>query len=92
MAVCRGNLTTPHTLQNLFQVIYKSITIYGLFVFEHDHKYREEFYKNIPEWIAKGEIKYTEEVQDGLEKVGHAIVAQQKGQNIAKSVIKVADE
>lgn len=91
-AISGYNSGNAQPVRNLFQVIYKSITIYGLFVFEHDHKYREEFYKNIPEWITKGEIKYTEEVQDGLEKVGHAIVAQQKGQNIAKSVIKVADE
>ncbi|KAK1230320.1 hypothetical protein PQX77_006593 [Marasmius sp. AFHP31] len=91
-AISGYNSGNAEPIRNLFQVIYKSITIYGLYVFEHDHKYREEFYKNVPEWITKGEIKYTEEVQDGLEKVGEAILAQQKGQNVAKSVIKVADE
>jgi NADPH-dependent curcumin reductase CurA len=76
----------------LAQTIYKSLTIYGLFVFEHDHKYREEFYKTIPPLIAKGEIKYMEEIEHGLEKVGEAILKQQKGLNKAKVVVKVADE
>ncbi|EEB89727.1 hypothetical protein MPER_12143 [Moniliophthora perniciosa FA553] len=76
----------------LGQVIYKSITINGLYVFEHDHKYREEFYQTIPALIAKGEIKYTEEIENGLETVGEAIYKQQKGLNKAKVVIKVADE
>ncbi|KAK7047624.1 hypothetical protein VNI00_006392 [Paramarasmius palmivorus] len=84
-----GN-STP--VRALAQTIYKSLTIYGLFVFEHDHKYREEFYKTIPPLIAKGEIKYTEEIEHGLEKVGEAILKQQKGLNKAKVVVKVADE
>uniref|UniRef100_A0A0W0GAY4 Enoyl reductase (ER) domain-containing protein n=1 Tax=Moniliophthora roreri TaxID=221103 RepID=A0A0W0GAY4_MONRR len=76
----------------LGQTIYKSITISGLYVFEHDHKYREEFYQTIPPLIAKGEIKYTEEVENGLEIVGEAIYKQQKGLNKGKVVIKVADD
>ncbi|KAK1230319.1 hypothetical protein PQX77_006592 [Marasmius sp. AFHP31] len=79
-------------VRNLAQIMYKNITIYGFYIYEHDHKYREEFYKTVPEWIANGQIKYAEEVYDGLEKVGEAILAQQKGQNVAKSVVKVADE
>ncbi|KAL0066286.1 hypothetical protein AAF712_006717 [Marasmius tenuissimus] len=79
-------------VRNLAQIMYKNITIYGFYIYEHDHKYKEEFYKTVPEWIAKGQIKYAEEVYDGLEKVGEAILAQQKGQNVAKSVVKVSDE
>jgi NADPH-dependent curcumin reductase CurA len=42
--------------------------------------------------VADGRLKYKEEVWDGLEKAGDAILAIQKGQNKAKLVIKVADE
>ncbi|KAI3615001.1 hypothetical protein WG66_016886 [Moniliophthora roreri] len=76
----------------LGQTIYKSITISGLYVSDHDHKYREEFYQTIPPLIAKGEIKYTEEAENGLETVGEAIYKQQKGLNKGKVVIKVADD
>ncbi|KAL0563372.1 hypothetical protein V5O48_018697 [Marasmius crinis-equi] len=91
-AIAGYNSGNAQPVRNLYQIIYKSVTIQGLYIFDHEDKYKEEFYKIVPEWIAKGKIKYTEEVQDGLEKVGEAILAQQKGQNIAKSVIKVADE
>ena len=42
--------------------------------------------------VASGKLKYKEEVWEGLEKLGDAILAVQKGQNKAKMVIKVADE
>ncbi|KAF9264322.1 NAD(P)-binding protein [Marasmius fiardii PR-910] len=86
-----GYNTGGEPVRNLVQIIYKGVTIYGLYVFEHDHKYREEFYKVMPELVAKGEIKYTEEVTVGLEKAGEVILAQQKGLNKAKSVVKVAN-
>ncbi|KAK7029595.1 hypothetical protein VNI00_014472 [Paramarasmius palmivorus] len=84
-----GN-STP--VKALGQIIYKSITIYGLYVFENDHKYKDEFYKTIPHLISEGQIRYTEELESGLEKVGEAILKQQKGQNNGKIVIHVADE
>ncbi|KAJ7904028.1 hypothetical protein B0H13DRAFT_2233926 [Mycena leptocephala] len=55
-------------------------------------KYLPEFYATIPEKLASGEIKYTEEVTRGLDKVGEVILAVQKGMNKAKAVVLVAEE
>lgn len=54
-------------------------------------KYLNEFYTTVPEKLAKGEIKYREDVSHGLDKVGDVILAVQKGTNKAKAVIHVAD-
>ncbi|EPS93579.1 hypothetical protein FOMPIDRAFT_1055850, partial [Fomitopsis schrenkii] len=53
--------------------------------------YREQFYKEIPAAVASGVIKYSEDRSRGLESVGEAIIAVQKGTNNGKKVIVVAD-
>jgi len=72
-------------------VIGKDITIRGFIVSRLMGKYLNEFYTTVPEKLAKGEIKYREDVSHGLDKVGDVILAVQKGTNKAKAVIHVAD-
>lgn len=68
------------------------MSINGLLVFDHHHKYGEEFYKIVPEKLANGELKYTEDATKGLENGGEAILEVQKGVNTAKKIIIVADD
>ena len=77
---------------NLFNIISRGLKIYGFIVFWLHHKYLENFYKEIPKKIAAGEFKYIEDVTEGLDKAGHALLAVQKGLNKGKSVIIVARE
>ncbi|KAH9479936.1 Zinc-type alcohol dehydrogenase-like protein PB24D3.08c [Psilocybe cubensis] len=79
-------------IKNLFHVVAKSLTISGFIIFRLEAKYREEFYKVLPPLVASGEIKYSEDVYNGLDKVGDVILAVQKGTNKAKAVVHVADE
>ena len=72
-------------------VIGKDITIRGFIVQRSLGKYHNEFHATIPDKLVKGEIKYTEDVSHGLDKVGDVILAVQKGTNKAKAVIHVAD-
>ena len=55
-------------------------------------QYREQFYKEFPAAVASGALKYSEDRTLGLEGVGEAIVAVQKGTNKGKKVIVVAEE
>ncbi|KAH6871380.1 alcohol dehydrogenase [Coprinopsis sp. MPI-PUGE-AT-0042] len=79
-------------IKNLMHVVSKSISMHGFIVSRLEHKYEDDFYKNVPDMVADGRLKYKEEVWEGLEKAGEAILAIQKGLNKAKLVIKVADE
>ncbi|KAF9464080.1 hypothetical protein BDZ94DRAFT_1217248 [Collybia nuda] len=79
-------------IENLFLVIAKSISIQGIAVARLEDKYRTGFYDNVPQKIARGEIKYSEEIVKGLEGVGEALLSVQKGTNKAKVIILVADE
>lgn len=57
-----------------------------------EHELNEEFYEIIPKAISDGKIKWREEVWDGLDQVGDAILAGQKGTNKAKVVVRVASQ
>ncbi|KAJ7262921.1 hypothetical protein C8J57DRAFT_1513161 [Mycena rebaudengoi] len=87
-----GYNTGPQGIKNLGQLIGKSISMHGVFVFHLQPKYDEEFYATVPEKIVSGEIKYREEVSRGLDKVGNVMLDVQKGTNKAKAVIIVANE
>lgn len=86
-----GYNTGSAPIRNLVNVIGKDITIRGFIVARLMGKYLNEFYTTVPEKLAKGEIKYREDVSHGLDKVGDVILAVQKGTNKAKAVIHVAD-
>ncbi|KAJ3517329.1 hypothetical protein NLJ89_g582 [Agrocybe chaxingu] len=79
-------------VRNIFLVIGKSITMTGFIVSRIEHKYNEQFYKEVPAKVASGELKYREHVYNGLEKLGDVILAVQKGENKAKAVVHVADD
>ena len=55
-------------------------------------KYAQEFYTTVPAQIARGEIKYVEDITEGLDKVGEAILANLSGTNKGKGVVLVAKE
>ncbi|KXN83392.1 Zinc-type alcohol dehydrogenase-like protein PB24D3.08c [Leucoagaricus sp. SymC.cos] len=79
-------------VRNLDQIFSKSLTVHGFIVIRLEAEYDEEFYEVMPKAIAEGKIKWREEVWEGIDKVGDAILAIQKGENKAKTVVRVASE
>ena len=77
-------------LKNAMQIVSKSLSINGFIVSRLQEKYDAAFYAEIPKLVADGKLKYKEEVFEGLQSVGDAILAVQKGTNKAKAVIRVA--
>ncbi|KAG6824301.1 hypothetical protein H0H92_007289 [Tricholoma furcatifolium] len=79
-------------LYNIMRIIERSISMNGFIIFRMEQKFNDAFYATIPDKVAKGELKYTEEVTDGLQKVGDVLLAVQKGENKAKAVVRVAEK
>lgn len=75
---------------SLMNIIGHEIKLYGFIVSSLKHKYEEDFYREVPQLVAQGEIKYSEDVTDGLKYAGHALTAVQTGTNTGKSVILVS--
>jgi len=78
--------------QNLNKIFEKCLDIHGFLVGMLEPEYGKEFYEVMPKMIAEGRIRWREEVWDGLDKVGEAILAVQKGENKAKTVVRVASD
>jgi hypothetical protein len=83
----------PYHIKNLFHIVSKGLTLNG-FILGRDlgAKWEPEFKKGFTEKVAKGEFKIKEDVSRGLDKVGDAILAVQKGLNNGKAVVVLADE
>ncbi|KAF9040088.1 alcohol dehydrogenase [Panaeolus papilionaceus] len=85
-----NNGGTP--IKNLSHVIAKSITISGFIVWRLEENWGKKFWEYVAPRVASGEIKYKEQVYNGLDKEPQAILDVQKGNNTGKVVIHVADE
>lgn len=77
-------------LKNYFKFVTNEIKLSGFIQGSLAHKYEEDFYKIIPKRIASGEIKYTEDLTEGLQNAGHGLVSVLNGTNKGKKIIVVA--
>lgn len=78
--------------KNLAQLIYRSLKMIGFVVNKLRPKYVNTFYATAPGMVARGELKYSEDVFEGLERVGEAFVVMLQGRNLGKVVVRVAQE
>ncbi|KAK0231950.1 hypothetical protein EDD85DRAFT_849396 [Armillaria nabsnona] len=86
------NFKDGYPFKNIFEIVSKRITINGFIEFDLTDKWKDEFYRVVPKKIASGEFKYAEDITNGLEYAGEVIRRIQTGQNIAKSVVLVAED
>ncbi len=73
----------------LGQLLRKRILIQGFIIFEDFAPLYPEFAKAMNGWIENGQVKYREEILDGLEAAPAAFVGMLKGENFGKRVIRV---
>ncbi|PCH38833.1 alcohol dehydrogenase [Wolfiporia cocos MD-104 SS10] len=82
----------PYHVKNLTYIMSKELKISGFVVSSLHAKYLDEFYRQIPPMVARGELLYTEDIASGLENAGQAILDVQTGRNKGKSVVVVAQD
>ena len=71
------------------ELLSKSITIRG-FIQREFRKQRPEFLADMGTWIKSGQIKYREDIVEGLENAPEAFLRLFSGANLGKLVIKVS--
>lgn len=93
--VCCGmisqyNTQTPEPIHNLIKIVSKSLEIRG-FIVSDSPEMTEPFRKEVTEWLKAGDIKYREDVVEGIENTPDALVGVLRGKNFGKQVVRVAD-
>lgn len=87
-----GPFSSPDKLPLLMRkILVKSLTIRG-FIQREFASQRSEFYRQMPRWIAEGQVRYREDIVDGLENAPEAFIGLLQGRNFGKLVIRVSPD
>jgi len=63
----------------------------GFLVFQFADKYPQAL-KQMAEWLRAGQLKYREEIEEGIENTPRAFMAMLSGRNTGKQLVRVRDE
>ncbi|MCC1491668.1 NADP-dependent oxidoreductase [Cognatishimia sp. F0-27] len=81
------DLSGPDKLPGLWRaVLVKRLSINGMIVFDHWHRFRE-FTETIGPKVAAGEIAYLEDIAHGLDAMPEAFIGMLKGANTGKQIV-----
>jgi hypothetical protein len=68
----------------------KRIRMHGFIIFDdYAHRY-PEFAQAMRQWLASGQIRFREDVVDGLENAPQAFIGLLEGKNFGKLIVRVA--
>ena len=71
-------------------LLVKRIKMQGFIIFDdYGHRYGE-FFAQMSEWLAQGQIKFREDIVDGLENAPQAFIGLLEGKNFGKLVVRVS--
>lgn len=68
----------------------KAARMQGFLVWDYEHRY-EEAVARLAAWVRGGQLRYREEIRDGLEHAPDAIASLYRGDNLGKRLIRLHD-
>jgi len=74
----------------MLTVLRRSLLIRGFLYSEFVSDYYDDFLEEVGPLVANGEIRYREQMVEGLEAAPSAFVGMLEGQNFGKVIVKVA--
>jgi NADPH-dependent curcumin reductase CurA len=69
-------------------ILTKRVKMQGFIIFDHYDR-NKEFLRDMSAWLAAGQIKYREDVVEGLSKAPEAFIGLLQGANFGKLVVRV---
>jgi NADPH-dependent curcumin reductase CurA len=68
----------------------RGVTVGNLFVGDYVESHHDVFLRDMAGWVASGEVKYLEDIREGLETLPAAFAEMLKGGNFGKMLVRVA--
>ena len=95
IAICgqisQYNLPEPELApRSLGLLVQKQAKVEGFLVFNFAHRH-EHARQRMAEWIRTGQLKYKEDVVDGLENAPDAFIGMMTGENFGKLIVRVGE-
>lgn len=88
-----GKDTTPYGLKNYSAVVRKRLRYQGFIVYDPNIiRWKAERDENVSKWIADGSFKSIDHVTVGMDNAVDGFLGMLKGENLGKSILKIADE
>lgn len=78
----------PPQMQNLFHIISKSLRVEGFLLFNFVHRYPHAL-AELREWNDNGQLRYNEEIGEGLEQAIPLFLALFSGENRGKPIVRL---
>ena len=93
--IANYNLTGPppgtdQTARLMGRVLVRRLTLRGFIVFDHVDR-MPDFLRDVGAWIRSGELKYREDIVEGLENAVTAFQGLFQGRNFGKLLVRVSD-
>ena len=83
-----NNTDAGYQVKNLSQIVGKSLRIQG-FIVSDNWDMRPAFMQDMADWIASGQLKYSETIDSGIENAAGAFLKLFKGENFGKMLVKL---
>jgi NADPH-dependent curcumin reductase CurA len=77
-------------VKNLGTMVGNKVKMQGFIVSDH-MDLKPEFMAEMSGWLAKGKIKYREDITQGLENAPAAFIGMLKGENFGKQVVQIGE-
>jgi NADPH-dependent curcumin reductase CurA len=88
--ISQYNLEKPEPLYNSMYIVSKRIKLDGFIIMDH-MDFEETFLKDVTPLLVNGQVKYKEDIVNGIENTPQALVDVLHGKNFGKMVVHVAD-
>jgi NADPH-dependent curcumin reductase CurA len=72
-------------------VLVKRARMQGFLIFDYAQRYSEAL-RELESWVRAGEIRYREDILDGIEQAPDSIAGLYRGENLGKRLIRIAPE
>jgi NADPH-dependent curcumin reductase CurA len=70
----------------------RGVTVRNLFVGDYVSSHHDAFLADMGPWVAAGEVKYREDIREGVETIPAAFAEMLKGGNFGKMLVRVSDD